>query len=139
MTLLLLISAGVLAGLTGALLGVGGGVILVPTLVLGFKVPLEDAVPASLMCVVASSCGAAASYVERRLSDIRLGLTLELATVMGAIVGGHIAAVVLAHRLALRAQGARPILAGLPLVLVMIGYTILSLWIIAQPIVVEPT
>jgi len=91
MTLLLLISAGVLAGLTGALLGVGGGVILVPTLVLGFQVPLEDAVPASLMCVVASSCGAAASYVERRLSDIRLGLTLELATVMGAIVGGLVA------------------------------------------------
>ena len=47
----------------GALLGVGGGVILVPALVLGFKVPLEEAVPASLMCVVASSCGAAASYV----------------------------------------------------------------------------
>ena len=91
MTLLLLISAGVLAGLTGALLGVGGGVILVPALVLGFKVPLEDAVPASLMCVVASSCGAAAGYVERRLSDIRLGLTLELATVMGAIAGGLVA------------------------------------------------
>jgi hypothetical protein len=57
---------------------------------------------------------------------------------VGAIVGGHVAAVVLAHRLALRAHAARPILAGLPLVVVMIGYTILSLWIIAQPIVVEP-
>ena len=48
--------------------------------------------PASLMCVVASSCAAAASYVDNRLSDIRLGLTLELATVMGAIVGGLVAA-----------------------------------------------
>jgi hypothetical protein len=57
---------------------------------------------------------------------------------VGAIVGGHIAAVVLAHRLALRAQRSRPILAGLPLVVLMIGYTILSLWIIAQPIVIEP-
>jgi hypothetical protein len=57
---------------------------------------------------------------------------------VGAIVGGHIAAVVLAHRLALRAQRSRPILAGLPLVGLMIGYTILSLWIIAQPIVIEP-
>jgi hypothetical protein len=57
---------------------------------------------------------------------------------VGAIVGGHIAAVVLAHRLALGAQASRPILAGLPLVVLMIGYTILSLWIIAQPIVVEP-
>lgn len=57
---------------------------------------------------------------------------------VGAIVGGHIAAVVLAHRLALRDQARRPILAGLPLVVLMIGYTILSLWIIAQPIVIEP-
>lgn len=57
---------------------------------------------------------------------------------VAAIVGGHIAAVVLAHRLALRDHAARPILAGLPLVLLMIGYTVLSLWIIAQPIVVEP-
>ncbi len=94
MTLLLLIAAGVLAGTMGAPLGVGGGVILVPTLVLGFGVPLEDAVPASLMCVVASSCGASASYLERRLSDVRLGLTLELATVTGAIVGGLVATLV---------------------------------------------
>ncbi|HEX9738985.1 MAG TPA: hypothetical protein VGA91_07135 [Candidatus Limnocylindria bacterium] len=57
---------------------------------------------------------------------------------VGAIVGGHIAAVVLAHRLALRDQAWRPILAGLPLVVLMIGYTVLSLWIIAQPIVIEP-
>ncbi|MGH2463321.1 MAG: hypothetical protein ACRDFZ_06850, partial [Candidatus Limnocylindria bacterium] len=57
---------------------------------------------------------------------------------VGAIVGGHIAAVVLAHRLALRDQALRPILAGLPLVVLMIGYTVLSLWIIAQPIVIEP-
>jgi hypothetical protein len=57
---------------------------------------------------------------------------------VAAIVGGHIAAVVLAHRLALRDQSTRPILAGLPLVILMIGYTILSLWIIAQPIVIEP-
>ena len=61
---------------------------LVPILVLGFGVPLENAVPASLMCVVASSCAAAASYVEHHLSDLRLGLTLELATVAGAILGG---------------------------------------------------
>jgi hypothetical protein len=57
---------------------------------------------------------------------------------VAAIVGGHIAAVVLAHRLALRDHAKRPILAGLPLVVLMIGYTVLSLWIIAQPIVVEP-
>ncbi|WP_224368294.1 sulfite exporter TauE/SafE family protein [Hyalangium versicolor] len=92
MTVLLLIAAGSLAGLTGALLGIGGGVVLVPLLVMAFHLPLEEAVPASLMCVVASSCASAASYVDNRLSDIRLGLTLELATVLGAIVGGLTAA-----------------------------------------------
>lgn len=92
MTVLLLIAAGGLAGLTGALLGIGGGVVLVPLLAFGFGVALEEAIPASLMCVVASSCAAAASYVDNRLSDIRLGLTLELATVLGAIAGGLVAA-----------------------------------------------
>jgi hypothetical protein len=57
---------------------------------------------------------------------------------VGAIVGGHIAAVVIAHRLALRDAPRRAALAGLPLVIAMVGYTILSLWIIAQPIVIEP-
>ena len=57
---------------------------------------------------------------------------------VGAIVIGHIAAVVLAHRRALQDSPARPILAGLPLVILMVGYTVLSLWIIAQPITIEP-
>ena len=57
---------------------------------------------------------------------------------VGAIVLGHIVAVVLAHRIALRDSPSRPVLAGLPLVLLMIGYTVLSLWIIAAPITMEP-
>ncbi len=57
---------------------------------------------------------------------------------VGAIVVGHIAAVVLAHRRALRDAATRPIVAGLPLVVLMVGYTVLSLWIIAQPITIEP-
>jgi hypothetical protein len=57
---------------------------------------------------------------------------------VGAIVVGHIVAVVLAHRIALRDAPSRPVLAGLPLVVLMIGYTVLSLWIIAAPITVEP-
>ena len=57
---------------------------------------------------------------------------------VGAIVVGHIVAVVLAHRIALRDAPARPILAGLPLVALMVGYTVLSLWIIAAPITLEP-
>lgn len=57
---------------------------------------------------------------------------------VAAIVGGHIAGIVLAHRVALRDTPGRATLAGLPMVALMVGYTILSLWIIAQPIVVEP-
>jgi len=57
---------------------------------------------------------------------------------VGAIVLGHIVAVVLAHRIALRDSPARPVLAGLPLVALMVGYTVLSLWIIAAPIALEP-
>jgi hypothetical protein len=57
---------------------------------------------------------------------------------VGAIVVGHIVAVVLAHRIALRDSPLRPILAGLPLVVLMVGYTVLSLWIIAAPITLEP-
>jgi hypothetical protein len=57
---------------------------------------------------------------------------------VGAIVIGHIVAVVLAHRIALRDSPSRPVLAGLPLVVLMIAYTIMSLWIIAAPITLEP-
>lgn len=57
---------------------------------------------------------------------------------VGAIVMGHVVAVVLAHRLALREASLRPVLAGLPLVVLMVGYTVLSLWIIAAPITVDP-
>ena len=57
---------------------------------------------------------------------------------VAAIVTGHVAAIVLAHRHALRDAPARAVVAGLPMVALMIGYTVLSLWIIAQPIVVEP-
>jgi hypothetical protein len=57
---------------------------------------------------------------------------------VGAIVGGHIVAVVLAHRAALRDSPSRPVLAGLPLVALMVAYTVLSLWIIAAPITLEP-
>lgn len=88
----LLTGAGAAAGLLGSLLGLGGGILLVPALVLLLGVPMEAAVPASLVCVVASSCGAAANFMENKLADTRLALTLELATVAGAMLGGLVAA-----------------------------------------------
>lgn len=98
---LLLTISGFAAGTLGAMFGIGGGILLVPVLVLLFGIPMTDAVPASLMCVVANSSAAAASYVEKHLSDVRLALTLELATVTGAIAGGVVAVFVAPSALAL--------------------------------------
>ncbi len=67
---------------------------------------------------------------------IPIGLVWYLS--VGAIVGGHVAGVALAHRLALDRAGRNALVVGLPMVLLMVGYTVLSLWIIAQPIVVDP-
>ncbi|MBX5481906.1 MAG: sulfite exporter TauE/SafE family protein [Myxococcaceae bacterium] len=101
MEILLLVSAGLSAGALGSMFGIGGGVLLVPALVLLFGVPMTEAVPASLMCVVANSCAAAASYVDKQLADVRLALVLELATVSGAIAGGLLAVFVAPAMLAL--------------------------------------
>ncbi|HEX9375418.1 MAG TPA: sulfite exporter TauE/SafE family protein [Actinomycetota bacterium] len=90
----LLIATGAVAGALGALLGIGGGIFVVPVLVLGFHEPAQVAVAASLAAVVATSSTASSVYVERGLTNMRLGLTLELATTAGAISGGLTAAVI---------------------------------------------
>ncbi|HKZ52707.1 MAG TPA: sulfite exporter TauE/SafE family protein [Candidatus Acidoferrales bacterium] len=84
---LLLVALGVLAGTFGALVGLGGGVIIVPVLSLLLDLPIKTAVGISLVCVIATSSGAAAVYVQRRWTDLRLGMVLELATALGAITG----------------------------------------------------
>lgn len=101
MELALLCLSGIAAGALGSMFGIGGGVLLVPLLVLVFGVPMTEAVPASLMCVVATSCAAAASFVEKHLADVRLAISLELATVVGAIAGGVVAVFVAPAALAL--------------------------------------
>jgi uncharacterized membrane protein YfcA len=88
-----LVILGVLAGGVGALTGIGGGLIVVPVLTLLFGVPIHQAIGTSLCCVIATSSGAAASYIEHHLSDIRLGMTLELATTVGAVSGSLVAGV----------------------------------------------
>jgi uncharacterized membrane protein YfcA len=81
-----------LAGFLGALTGLGGGVIIVPMLVLLFGVDLHYAIGASLVSVIATSSGAAASYVREGYSNIRIGMFLEMATTVGAIVGAYLLA-----------------------------------------------
>lgn len=89
---ILLLVLGFLAGAYGALVGLGGGVILVPVLSIWFGLPIKTAVGVSLVCVIATSTGAAAVYVQRHMTDLRLGMVLELATVLGAITGATAAA-----------------------------------------------
>ena len=80
-----------LAGLIGSLTGLGGGVVLVPALTLFFKVDIRYAIGASLVSVIATSSGAAAAYVKEGFSNIRIGMFLEIATTMGALLGAFIA------------------------------------------------
>lgn len=78
---------GLCAGLLGAILGLGGGIIIVPVLTILLKVPAHLAVAASLVGVVATSTSSSAGYMKRGLPLVRVGLTLELTTLVGAIVG----------------------------------------------------
>ncbi len=79
------------AGFIGSLTGLGGGVVIVPLLALVFHVDLHYAIGASLLSVIATSSGAAAAYVRDGLSNIRIGMFLEIATTLGAIAGAAIA------------------------------------------------
>jgi uncharacterized protein len=81
-----------LAGLLGSLVGVGGGIIVVPALTLLMGVSIQKAIAASIVSVIATSSGAAASYVSQRITNMRLGMVLEVATVIGAITGAYLAA-----------------------------------------------
>ena len=89
--LLLLVAGGGVAGAFGALLGLGGGVLIVPLLTLGFGLPLREAVGASLVCVIVTSSAAASVYLERDVANLRLGMTLEMFTASAALAGGLVA------------------------------------------------
>jgi uncharacterized membrane protein YfcA len=88
---LLMIGGGMAAGLFGSLLGLGGGILIVPLLTLGFGLALIKAVGVSLVCVIVTSGAAAGVYLERHVANLRLGMTLELFTACGALVGGLVA------------------------------------------------
>lgn len=91
LTLLLLVCA-LAAGLVGSLTGMGGGVVIVPLLVLGLHMDIRYAIGASLVSVIATSSGAAAAYVKEGFTNLRLGMLLEVATTLGAVSGAFVAA-----------------------------------------------
>jgi hypothetical protein len=84
----------VAAGTIGALGGVGGGILVIPALTVVFGVDFRHAVGASIVSVIATSSGAAAAYVRDRLTNLRVGMFLELATTTGAVIGALLAAIV---------------------------------------------
>lgn len=86
-----LFGAATLAGFLGALLGVGGGVFIVPTLVLWFHLPMKIAVAASVVSVIATSNAGGSSYVEHRITNLRLAMFLEVFTTTGALLGSVLA------------------------------------------------
>ncbi|MGA7922371.1 MAG: sulfite exporter TauE/SafE family protein, partial [Thermoplasmata archaeon] len=83
------------AGVIGVMLGIGGGLILVPALFLLFSVDIRVAIASSLLTVVATSIAAAGANVESGLTNLRLGMFLEGATVVGGLVGALFSIVVL--------------------------------------------
>lgn len=89
--LIALLLVGLFSGTMGAIFGIGGGMIIVPILTIGFGMATKDAAAISLVGIVATSVGASSVYVGRGISNIRLGLFMEITTVLGAIIGVFIA------------------------------------------------
>ena len=89
-TIILLVGA-YLAGLVGSLTGLGGGVVVIPLLTLVFHVDIRYAIGAALLASIANSSGAASAYVKEGITNIRLGMFLEIATTVGAVIGALLA------------------------------------------------
>jgi uncharacterized membrane protein YfcA len=85
--LLLMFLVAIVAGLVGSMAGVGGGILVVPALTIGFGVPIEYAIGASIISTIATSSGSASAYVRDRIANLRIGMFLEIGSVLGSLVG----------------------------------------------------
>jgi uncharacterized membrane protein YfcA len=95
LTLALLVAGGSFcAGLLGALTGLGGGIVVVPMLTLIFHVDFRYAIGASLVSVIATSSGAAAAFVREGFTNVRVGILLEVATTVGALIGAALSGMI---------------------------------------------
>src|SRR6185437_2956045 len=116
----LLVALGsVVAGVVGSLVGLGGGVLVVPLLTIAFGVYPEIAVGVSIISVIATSSGAAAAYVRDHITNLRVGMFLEIATTIGAILGAFLA-IILAPGLLFVIFGVVLLVSAIPL-LIKIG------------------
>ena len=107
---ILLTSVG--AGTVGAVLGLGGGILLVPILTIFFGVDLHYAMGASIISVIATSSGAAAAYLRTGLSNVRIGFFLVMATISGALTGALLMNVVPVRWLELHSRARAQLLGG---------------------------
>ena len=105
----------VVAGVVGSLVGLGGGVLVVPLLTIAFNVYPEVAVGVSIVSVIATSSGAAAAYVRDHITNLRVGMFLEIATTIGAISGAFLA-IIIAPGLLFIVFGVVLLISAIPLV-----------------------
>ena len=89
------------AGLLGSLTGLGGGVVIIPLLTLALNVDIHYAIGASLVSVIATSSGSAATFVKEGITNMRLGMFLEIATTIGALTGAMLATHIPTHYIAI--------------------------------------
>ena len=94
----LVVVASIISGFLGALVGLGGGTFLVPIYTLFLGIPIAYATGASLISTIATSSGSASAYVRDRITNVRIGMGLEIATTTGSIIGSLTAAWVYAHK-----------------------------------------
>jgi uncharacterized membrane protein YfcA len=80
----------IIAGIIGSLVGLGGGVVIVPVLTLLYHIDIRLAIGASIVSVIATSSGAAAAYVREKMTNLRAGMFLEIATTTGAVSGAYL-------------------------------------------------
>jgi uncharacterized membrane protein YfcA len=97
--ILSLFGISVVAGFIGSLIGLGGGIVIVPVLTLLYGIDIRYAIGASIVSVIATSSGAAAAYVRERLTNLRAAMLLELGTTSGAISGAFLAGILHSRRL----------------------------------------
>jgi len=91
--IIILFLGAICAGLLGSLTGLGGGVIIIPLLTLGFGVPMHYAIGASLISVIGTSSGAAVAFVKEGFTNMRIGMFLEIATTIGAVAGALVSGI----------------------------------------------
>jgi hypothetical protein len=82
----------IFAGIFGSIVGLGGGIVVIPVLTILFGVDIHFAIGASIVAIIGTSSGAASTYVKDKVTNLRVGMFLELASASGAIIGAAVAA-----------------------------------------------